>query len=177
MSLFFRRRTSASQPLPEPQPLQITCSGTPHEIGLTHGIAAKLHIQRCISFYRALFLKKCNLTWIEAQTLALKFNPLLLKHYPHFVEEMQGVAKGAEVKYEEILALNVRTEIAFGSESDKVGFSDGCTVLSWNAEREEYGLLGQNWDWHLQLFALLLPPCTYFTSIPCFLYCSYEKHR
>lgn len=37
------------------------------------------------------------------------------------------------------MALNVRTEIAFGM------FSDGCTALSWKSE--ETSILAQNWDW------------------------------
>ncbi|OAP64884.1 hypothetical protein AYL99_00856 [Fonsecaea erecta] len=39
----------------------------------------------------------------------------------------------------DIVALNVRTEIAFGL------FSDGCTSLSWKTGRHTF--LGQNWDW------------------------------
>lgn len=39
----------------------------------------------------------------------------------------------------DILAINVRTEIAFGL------FSDGCTALSWTTEDESF--LAQNWDW------------------------------
>ena len=51
-----------------------------------------------------------------------------------------GVAAGADVHQCSILALNVRTEIAFGM------FSDGCTALSWKTESTN--LLAQNWDWH-----------------------------
>lgn len=51
---------------------------------------------------------------------------------------MQGLADGAGVELLDIIALNVRTEIAFGQ------FSDGCTALSWKGEKQT--LLGQNWD-------------------------------
>ncbi|PGH30075.1 isopenicillin-N N-acyltransferase [[Emmonsia] crescens] len=50
-----------------------------------------------------------------------------------------GVAQGAGVPVESILALNVRTEIAYGM------FSDGCTALSWKSKDESF--LAQNWDW------------------------------
>lgn len=50
-----------------------------------------------------------------------------------------GVADGAGVAHEEIIALNVRTEIAFGM------FSDGCTALSWRTSYSSF--LAQNWDW------------------------------
>ncbi|KAI4133226.1 MAG: hypothetical protein LQ338_000284 [Usnochroma carphineum] len=41
--------------------------------------------------------------------------------------------------FSSILALNVRTEIAFGM------FSDGCTALSWT--NGDTSILAQNWDW------------------------------
>ena len=84
---------------------------------------------------------------------------------------MQGVAEGAGVKYEDILTLNVRTEIAFGNESQsqggKVGFSDGCTALSWNGMREDHGLLGQNWDWYLQFVCLSLATLLTASHLSC----------
>lgn len=50
-----------------------------------------------------------------------------------------GVAKGADVPYLSILALNVRTEIAFGLARD------GCTAVFWKTETSCF--LAQNWDW------------------------------
>lgn len=49
-----------------------------------------------------------------------------------------GVANGAGVSLLNILALNVRTEIAFGR------WSDGCTSMSWHTEKHSF--LAQNWD-------------------------------
>lgn len=49
-----------------------------------------------------------------------------------------GIADGSKRSLLDIIALNVRTEIAFGQ------FSDGCTSLSWKTEKRS--LLGQNWD-------------------------------
>ena len=51
-----------------------------------------------------------------------------------------GVADGAKVELSDIIAINVRTEIAFGL------FSDGCTALSWRTEGASF--LAQNWDWN-----------------------------
>lgn len=50
-----------------------------------------------------------------------------------------GIASGAEVPYHSILALNVRTEIAYGMSKD------GCTALFWRNEQSAF--LAQNWDW------------------------------
>lgn len=62
---------------------------------------------------------------------------------------MLGVAEGADVDFDSILAMNVRTEIAYGM------FSDGCTALSWKAGDASF--LAQNWDWqHEQKENLIL---------------------
>lgn len=52
---------------------------------------------------------------------------------------MIGVAKGADVPYLSILALNVRTEIAFGMSKD------GCTAMFLRDQQSTF--LAQNWDW------------------------------
>ena len=52
---------------------------------------------------------------------------------------MRGIAKGSDHDILDIIAINIRTEIAFGL------FSDGCTSLYWKMSKRS--LLGQNWDW------------------------------
>ena len=51
-----------------------------------------------------------------------------------------GLAEGASAPFESVLALNVRTEIAYGMFKD-----DGCTALSWSSD--DRAILAQNWDW------------------------------
>ncbi|KAL8822099.1 MAG: hypothetical protein Q9191_007160 [Dirinaria sp. TL-2023a] len=52
---------------------------------------------------------------------------------------ISGIAEGSQRDLLDIIAINVRTEIAFGL------FTDGCTSLSWKTQKRS--LLGQNWDW------------------------------
>lgn len=59
-------------------------------------------------------------------------------HLPN-VTNVPGIASGADVPYISILALNVRTEIAYGMSKD------GCTALFWRNEQSAF--LAQNWDW------------------------------
>ncbi|KAF2210341.1 hypothetical protein CERZMDRAFT_19266, partial [Cercospora zeae-maydis SCOH1-5] len=137
--------------------LQIHCSGSPREIGLTHGSLAKPLILRTIAFYTAQFLASSNLSWKEVRSLAAeKFLPRLRANWPKFLEELEGIAVGAGVDVEDIVACNVRTEVVFGLWRDGVGagdvVSDGCTALGWRTGREgkEPGgrsWLAQNWDW------------------------------
>jgi len=81
----------------------------------------------------------------------MKYQPYLLANFPRYVTEMEGLAEGAGVGYQDILALNVRTEIAFGA------FNDGCTALSWKSEEKSF--LAQNWDWHIMSGPLAFLPC------------------
>ncbi|TVY30262.1 Acyl-coenzyme A:6-aminopenicillanic-acid-acyltransferase 40 kDa form [Lachnellula hyalina] len=119
--------------------LQISASGTPSQIGFSHGTLASTHIARSLTFYSALFLKKCTMDWPAVKGFAMQYHPFLSANFPQYVEEMEGVAKGAGKEYADILALNVRTEIAFGA------YTDGCTAISWKSTDKSY--LGQNWDW------------------------------
>lgn len=78
---------------------------------------------------------------------------------PRFIEEIHGIAAGADVDFLDVLALNVRTEINFGlftgdaASKTKVADtpSDGCTALSWltseDSGAEKKSWLCQNWDW------------------------------
>jgi isopenicillin-N N-acyltransferase-like protein len=129
--------------------LHVSCSGTPQEVGFQYGSAAKLPITRSILFYQELFQSKCKMDWAEVQQFSLKYQPYLQENWPQYVSEMEGVASGAGVTYPEILALNVRTEIAFGA------FNDGCTALSWKSPTSS--ILAQNWDWETELVLPLFP--------------------
>src|SRR5699024_3028154 len=68
------------------------------------------------------------------------------KYDLQLIEEMEGVAKGAGVDFEDILALNTRTEIALGNYGKKT-FSDGCTATATMPPVGTDMIISQNWDW------------------------------
>lgn len=72
------------------------------------------------------------------RSTALEFEPVIRRKWPAYLEEMRGIAEGAGVELSDVLALNVRTEIAFGL------FTDGCTMLAWHSGST--GIIAQNWD-------------------------------
>jgi len=55
------------------------------------------------------------------------------------VTNLPGIANGAGIPYISVLALNVRTEIAYGMSKD------GCLTLFWR--NEHFTFLARNWDW------------------------------
>ncbi|KAL4783277.1 acyl-coenzyme A:6-aminopenicillanic acid acyl-transferase-domain-containing protein [Aspergillus varians] len=118
---------------------QIVCSGTPYEIGHTHGSQAAEEIERAIAFYAKMFAKHSKLDWTQVQGLARDFDSWIQEKWSKYYQELQGIADGAKRKLIDIMALNVRTEIVFGQ------FSDGCTSLYSQVEGNAFQ--GQNWDW------------------------------
>lgn len=62
---------------------------------------------------------------------------------------MQGVADGAEVTFEDILALNSRSEIVLQSGKNLDPEIDGCTSIGIMPSKNPEGhtLVAHNWDW------------------------------
>ncbi|KAK8131489.1 hypothetical protein PG984_007927 [Apiospora sp. TS-2023a] len=142
--------------------LEIRCSGTPHEIGLAYGQQARTQVLGSIAFYRQLFQETCSLDWPAVRAEAERYVAPLTRLAPRHLDEIRGIAEGADVDFLDILALNVRTEITFGlftNDSSTEGAtagampeSDGCTSLSWFAAADSstassFSYLAQNWDW------------------------------
>ncbi|KAF2101746.1 AAT-domain-containing protein [Rhizodiscina lignyota] len=120
--------------------LEILCEGNPYQIGHAHGSNAKEQIRSSIEFYNGMFQKTSKMDWAAVRRLALEdFQGVIQRKWPAYMQEMQGIADGAGLDVGDIIALNVRSEIAFGL------FSDGCTSLSWHSDGKAY--VCQNWDW------------------------------
>lgn len=124
--------------------LQIECNGSPAEIGYRHGQQAASQVQGTKDFYADYFSKSAKLDWPAVRDVAGRFAANIREKWPRYYEEMQGVARGSGLDFLDILALNVRTEIAFGLAAD------GCTSLAW--AQGETCLIGQNWDVCCALF-------------------------
>lgn len=93
------------------------------------------------------------MSWPGVVQEASRYVEPLASICPRYVEEMRGVATGAQVPFLDVLALNVRTEIVFGLFRDASGSAadvpvDGCTSLGWLTP--EHSFLGQNWDWMVE---------------------------
>lgn len=146
-SVCFRYLTSPSRhqhQICRPMNRLIICEGTNFEIGYTHGKIAKSRIVIGIENYTNLFRESVNLSWNEATRYAAAFIPALEKFVPHLLEEMRGIAAGAEVTLLDIIALNARSEIAL-TQSKLASPPDGCTAFSRLTAGHQW--LQQNWDW------------------------------
>lgn len=119
--------------------------GDPYEVGFQHGRLAKERIQKSLDIYRRAFLEMANIQWNKAMEIAKTFVPIIQEYDAEALDEVRGIAEGANCQFEEIVALNARTEVMFLTE----GIPSGCTAFSVlpEASHNSHTLLGQNWDW------------------------------
>lgn len=128
-----------------------------YEIGLQHGQQAKEQIYTNIKTYTTFFQETAGMkTWEEAKERSKIFIPTLEKLYPESLEEMRGIAEGAQLDMEDILALNVRSEIGLTNypntpKDTPPAITDGCTSIVQCSQDRSTMILAQNWDWLEQL--------------------------
>lgn len=125
----------------------IEASGSAYQIGFAHGSQGKKQVLACLETYRAMFWDYSNISWEDAKIMAKSFLEPIKSYNAHYLDEMKGIADGAGVAFEDILALNVRSELVLQGRPDVV--ADGCTSIAVTPEysENEHTLLGQNWDW------------------------------
>ncbi|KAL4899495.1 acyl-coenzyme A:6-aminopenicillanic acid acyl-transferase-domain-containing protein [Aspergillus multicolor] len=132
--------------------------GNHYNIGLQHGQQAKDRIHNNLKTYATFFRETAGLSWSEARTRSEVFVPTLQKLYPAILDEIRGIADGSGLEFADILALNVRSEIALtnyenapkdqGQAQTRVPeITDGCTSLAQLSADKERLVVAQNWDW------------------------------
>lgn len=135
----------------------ISTKGTPGEVGFQFGSLGRELIRKNVQLYFRLFKHYGQLDRNQAIALAKRFIPVIQAFEPALLEEIKGIAEGAKLEFEEILALNARTELMY---PDKLATGGECTALAALPEATASGetLLGQNWDWnpHLRETTVLL---------------------
>lgn len=125
----------------------IDLQGPAYERGRSHGERARARVERSLANYARLF-EFCGMPWAEAQRRGAAYREAIGAFDAELLEEIQGIARGAGRREEEILALNVRTEIL--PPSYLAGADRGeCTAIAVSRAASAAGgaLLAQNWDW------------------------------
>ncbi|GGB40709.1 hypothetical protein F3157_18055 [Virgibacillus dakarensis] len=124
----------------------LTLAGSAKEIGREHGHQGKEEVIQSLKTYEKLFHGYQHISWKDARERALAHLQAIEKHDLQMVEEMEGIAEGAGVDFEDILALNARSEIALAGYKGSA-FSDGCTAIAVMPPVTDDTIIGQNWDW------------------------------
>lgn len=115
-------------------------------MGQQIGEAAAPHINRMINVYKNAFIEaydELGLTWEDGILQASKYYPFAQEHTPKYVEELEGIAEGAQVEMDDLMVVNCAEAIL----SDKLVL--GCTSIAVSSERTKNGhvLVAHNEDW------------------------------
>jgi isopenicillin-N N-acyltransferase-like protein len=131
---------------PNPPPL-IRISGTHREMGRQIGEACRKQVKHSIESACQLLADsymKLELTWEEARSQAHKYLPFAQAHYPQYVEEMTGIAEGANVAFDDVAVVNTMEAL-----TDDALQLTHCTSFAVNDDRtvNRHVLLAHNEDW------------------------------
>jgi isopenicillin-N N-acyltransferase-like protein len=125
------------------------------EQGVLYGSLCAARIAHSRDTYARLFAL-CGVAWAQARVKAAAMQPAIVALDPALLEEMHGIAQGSGLAFEDILALNCRSEILpadfLGDSAAKAGavFEQGeCTAVGVAPAASADGKtwLAQNWDW------------------------------
>jgi isopenicillin-N N-acyltransferase-like protein len=138
--------TPDTAPYPAPPPL-IRIGGTHREMGRQIGQACAPQVRHSIENARALLdsaYGELELTWDGAQIQARKYIPFAQERYPQYVEELMGIAEGADVPFHDLAVLNAMEAVTM----DALHLTK-CTSMAVNDERTSDGhvLVAHNEDW------------------------------
>ena len=123
----------------------VLASGGPRERGRLYGAAAATRIGRSLELYEEVFRRYAGLSWADVRAHAEAFVEPIDAYDVQLLPEIEGIAEGAAAEAEDILTLNLRTEIMFGLDVRRDA-AIGCTALGVAGVRGG-PIVAQNWDW------------------------------
>jgi isopenicillin-N N-acyltransferase-like protein len=137
----------------EPFPL-IEIAGPPRERGRQYGQKAAGRIKKGTTHYFSQ-LEELSLDAKGVAALVRDYLPVIEAFDPNYIDEMRGIAEGADIPFEDVVLLNARTEIiklanpAIRARLKMPDEPDGCTGVVVLPPAASSGRLihAQNWDW------------------------------
>lgn len=124
----------------------IKVEGNAFERGRQYGEQTANEIKANLEGYWRLFEHRTGLGRAAILEQVWQYLAPIQDYAPHLVEEIRGIAEGADVSLDEILALNCRTEIL---SMDTIPAYGECTAVfvAPEASADGHTLVAQNWDW------------------------------
>lgn len=131
----------------------IISEGGPFERGFHFGKSQQERVQHTVSAYMRLFEGFAGLGRGAVFEQAERFMAAIASFAPHLLEEVRGIAEGAQCDTREIIAINARTELMYG-----ITNRPECTsiAVSGAASADGHTRVAQNWDWHPSLIGALV---------------------
>ncbi|MHC0509490.1 C45 family autoproteolytic acyltransferase/hydolase [Achromobacter aegrifaciens] len=134
----------------------VSVSGAPEARGRSYGQQAADRVRKSAKMYGQTLVDLGYDAMARTQ-LINGFAREIENFAPHYLEEMRGIAAGADVPFEDIVMVNARTEVIAKARAEKKKAAelepgDGCTGALILPTRSANGRLihGQNWDWRAE---------------------------
>jgi len=121
----------------------------PKKRGQFYGEAARERIHAILDKYHEIFQNITGETWEKTVERGEPFISKAQVFAPDLVEEIRGIAEGADRAFMDIFLLNARSEILFNPRV----LAQECTTVAALPESTSNGdtLLAQNWDWYKEV--------------------------
>jgi isopenicillin-N N-acyltransferase-like protein len=134
----------------------VRVSGSAHERGRQYGQQAAVRVRRSIDAYAGVIAHYAQWDWARVRVEALRYVPAIEDFGPSYVEEIRGIAAGAGVPFEDVMAINVRTEVMYAAKARNAAAvlprTLECTAFAAVPSDGRPVLVGQNWDWKTHAF-------------------------
>ena len=131
-------------------PKYIITGKTPEERGLSYGSQCRDLINDTIGRYKEWFATgHSGVSWDTAKKISEGFIINIEKFAPDLLEELRGVARGANADFLDILTVNSRAEaLTLVKKQKEEGDTDGCSsaLVLPEASANGHTFLAQNWD-------------------------------
>lgn len=123
----------------------IECCGSPREIGIQIGAKCADNIAQALQMTIGGLSLLHNAEKSDIIANALKFYPQVKGYYPELIDQLQGMAEGAGISFEEVFALKCGYDLG-GYYNQLSGM---CTSFAVTGEAAQNGqtILGQTIDW------------------------------
>lgn len=138
---------------------RIRVSGSSYERGEQYGRAARERVLRSKAGYERAFAHAAGWTWEQAVEASAALLPTVRGSFPAYVQEMEGIAEGAGLRFEDVFTMNSRTEVMWAgtvrqSEEVRGSYARECSSFALLPDRTVDGhtYVGQTWDWLVQGF-------------------------
>jgi isopenicillin-N N-acyltransferase-like protein len=123
-------------------------AGDAHECGVQHGSGAADRVARSIQIYLAAFGKQTTLSLADVRERARGYAAQIERIDADILAELKGIAAGARQLFEDIVAINCRTELLYGDKAGTRPATECTTVVALpEATADRRILIGKNWDW------------------------------
>lgn len=125
----------------------IRLKGTPFDCGYKYGTLARKQIRKNVEIYFEGWQQVIGSKRHEMLKRGKEFIPLIGEYEVDILEEIEGIARGAELSLEEIITLNARYELTPSGISTALS-KGGCTSVAVLPQVAKNGhtIIGQNWD-------------------------------